>query len=141
MPPRRPNIAGDFDKYFGNVSDLRNWQQLCADVRIPRAWNLGSINACRKVGLRSVDLVVWEEERWVGIGMLRSGDWRLETRGALQSPRQYLSTVGLLSDWCSRAPFSTRDELLAYTIKKHKFYPLSEAKKGGPVRGLLFKRG
>ncbi|TGO61834.1 hypothetical protein BCON_0024g00350 [Botryotinia convoluta] len=70
MPPRRPNIAGDFDRYFGN--------KLCADVKIPGAWNLGSINACRKVGL-SVVFVVWEEERWDGIEILWAGDWRLET--------------------------------------------------------------
>ncbi|KAF7931634.1 uncharacterized protein EAE98_004370 [Botrytis deweyae] len=109
MPPCRPNIAGDFDRYFGNVSDLRNWQQLCADVRIPQAWNLGSINACRK---------------------------------ALS--KVHVNICQLLESFQTGVPvrlFSTRDELLAYTIKKHKFYPLSEAKKGGPVRGLLFKRG
>ena len=69
MPRRRPNMAGDFDAYFGNVSDLRNWQKLCADVNIRGAWNLESINACKKVGL-SCFLRHGRGGELVGIGML-----------------------------------------------------------------------
>ncbi|KAF7901025.1 hypothetical protein EAF00_003246 [Botryotinia globosa] len=117
MPRRRPYIAGDFDGYFGNVSDLRNWQQLCADVRISGAWHLRSINACRKVGLSAV-------------------------LAALSNV--HVNICQLLESYRTGVPvriFPNRDRLLAYTIKKRMFYPLSEAKRGGPVRGLLFKRG
>ncbi|ATZ51640.1 hypothetical protein BCIN_07g02440 [Botrytis cinerea B05.10] len=109
MPRRRPNMAGDFDAYFGNVSDLRNWQKLCADVNIPGAWNLESINACKKA-LSQV----------------------------------HVNICQLLEAYRDNKPvrrFSDKNELLQYTIDHHKFYPLSKAKKGGPVRGLLFKRG
>ncbi|KAF5874529.1 uncharacterized protein Bfra_004540 [Botrytis fragariae] len=109
MPPRHPNIAGDFDRYFGNVSDLRNWQQLCADVKIPGARHLESINACRKA-LSNV----------------------------------HVNICQLLEHYETGVPvqiFPNKKKLLAYTIREKKFYPLSDAKKGGPVRGLLFKRG
>ncbi|KAF7956646.1 hypothetical protein EAE96_003980 [Botrytis aclada] len=110
MPPRhRPHIAGDFDRYFGNVSDLRNWQKLCADVRIAGARKMASINACRK-----------------------------------ELSKVHVNICQLLESYqtgCRVMVLSSKKELLAYTIREHKFYPLSEAKKGGPVRGLLFKRG
>ncbi|KAF7900369.1 uncharacterized protein EAF01_007671 [Botrytis porri] len=115
MPPRHPHIAGDFDRYFGNVSDLRNWQQLCADVKIPGARHLRSINACRKVGLSVV----------------------------LALSNVHVNICQLLEHYETGIPvkiFSSQKELLAYTIREKKFYALSEAKKGGPVRGLLFKR-
>ncbi|KAF7944751.1 uncharacterized protein EAE97_005384 [Botrytis byssoidea] len=133
MPRRRPYIAGDFDRYFGNVSDLRNWQQLCADVKIPGAWHLRSINACRKVGLIVV-FVVWEEKMGC--------DWDWSWDFALANV--HVNICQLLESYQTGVPvriFPDRDRLLAYTIEKRMFYPLSEAKRGGPVRGLLFKRG
>jgi hypothetical protein len=44
--PRR-NIVGEFDRYFGEVSKLENWQRLCVDIGIED--DLTSIKQCKKV--------------------------------------------------------------------------------------------
>lgn len=41
------NIVNDFAAYFGNESQLGNWQSLCNDVGL--ADNLPSIRQCRAV--------------------------------------------------------------------------------------------
>ena len=45
----RDNIAEEFDRYFGNVGKLDNWQRLCRDVGIEG--NLRTVTQCRKVGM------------------------------------------------------------------------------------------
>jgi hypothetical protein len=51
QPPhrRRPkrNIVAEFERYFGEVSKLENWQRLCADVGIED--DLPSLTQCKKV--------------------------------------------------------------------------------------------
>jgi hypothetical protein len=45
--PRKRNIVKEFDSYFGNTSDLANWQRLCHDLGIEG--ELPSISKCKKV--------------------------------------------------------------------------------------------
>jgi len=42
------NIADEFDRYFGNASELENWQRLCRDVGVQG--DLPSMKQCRLVG-------------------------------------------------------------------------------------------
>jgi hypothetical protein len=44
---QKRKIVAEFDRYFGDVSKLENWQRLCADVGIED--DLPSMNQCKKV--------------------------------------------------------------------------------------------
>ena len=50
-PPPTPlnsnNIAGAFNRYFGNATRLENWQRLCRDVGVKD--DLPSITKCKEV--------------------------------------------------------------------------------------------
>ncbi|KAG0650621.1 hypothetical protein D0Z07_2210 [Hyphodiscus hymeniophilus] len=57
----RRDIVAEFERYFGNETNLANWQRLCHDVGI--AEQLRSINQCRKalkgVWVNIYDLLPW----------------------------------------------------------------------------------
>jgi hypothetical protein len=44
---KKRNIVGDFARYFGNESQLVNWQRLCRDIGLRD--DLPSIKKCRAV--------------------------------------------------------------------------------------------
>jgi len=43
------NIVQEFEDYFGNVTQLGNWQMLCRDVGLHEVEKLSSVKKCRKV--------------------------------------------------------------------------------------------
>lgn len=47
MRARRRGIVGEFDRYFGSVNNLENWQRLCQDVGVDG--DHSSITKCREV--------------------------------------------------------------------------------------------
>ncbi|KAF4631442.1 hypothetical protein G7Y89_g6692 [Cudoniella acicularis] len=53
----RRDVVEEFDRYFGNASNLANWQRLCWDVGIEE--DLNSVRKCRQA-LSKVFVNIWD---------------------------------------------------------------------------------
>lgn len=73
---KKRNIVEDFARYFGNESQLANWQRLCRDIGLRS--DLPSIKKCRAVSYlfmqhRKLSLIV---ECNIGANSLSHRNWR-----------------------------------------------------------------
>lgn len=118
-------VVGRFACYFGEETKLENWQKLCNDLRIEG--DLNSITKCRNVSHRP--LKIFRPLRLMNCQALKRKFVNihdlLDAVARNETPRQ----------------FGSANELANYTRRHHKFFPLRQAKEGGPVRALLIHIG
>jgi hypothetical protein len=119
-----PQIVVRFNKYFGK-GDLDDWQRLCRDVGLDGT--MPSIVKCRAVGHTGCMAF----PQWVKT-------WLTNVAQALK--QVWVNIHDLVDAAKHNRPvprFDTRDELIKYTRRTKKFYPLQYVKEMGPVRALL----
>jgi hypothetical protein len=124
------NIAQEFENYFGNETNLANWQNLCEDVGIKD--DLNSIRKCKLVR-RPLSLNNSKGDEYLGT-LLIILPCLQALNGVWVNIHDLLDAVNNNS---KPRIFKTERALAAYTMSTGKIYPKKEAKKGGPVRALL----
>ncbi|EHK97163.1 hypothetical protein M7I_7084 [Glarea lozoyensis 74030] len=139
------DVTSEFNDYFGDVSKLENWQNLCYDLDVEDI-DLGSLKKCRKaLGKLNVNIVDVVEAQRNRKDSSICGGAKLESEAgkrdgwsdvASNASWEDLESVSTIRPVLKVRKFATRAQLIRYTRKEKKYFPRCEAKEKGPVRCL-----
>jgi hypothetical protein len=131
--PSDRDIAAEFASYFGNESNLANWQRFCQDLGVTE--NIRSVTQCKAV------CTIFQELLSPPFPSCHTWYMNMELTPDQQAMRGIWVNIYDFIDAKAAGMqvkrFKSERALSHYTRRTGRIYPKERAKKGGPVRALL----